>query len=222
MAAKKTFDPVTLIGLAIAMAIMIGGQYYVASTRPPPPPPGTIAPPPVAQVKPGETKSAESPSGPGTVSAAGETKSPDKETAPPETPAAPDITIDAGTISLVLTAEGAAVRKADLPGEYLDPLSKQKKGLELLAEIEPGRMSLSMPYFEFGSPDSAKQQERIKVDETSIPQRAMNRRKWTLEKDSGSFDAEGKRTVEYSTALDGYFKVIRIYTITKGSRFIEG
>lgn len=127
-----------------------------------------------------------------------------------------DITISTDLYDLVFTADGGALRAATFNQEWINPLKKDAKGLEFLAEIESGKMTYGITRFEVGTGG-----ERTVFEGISGPQRALSRRVWKLEKDSGSFDDKGVRTVAYSVALTGGHTLTRTFTIHKSLEHVD-
>ncbi|HYG75234.1 MAG TPA: YidC/Oxa1 family insertase periplasmic-domain containing protein [Planctomycetota bacterium] len=226
MAEAKKFDAVTIVGLIAAVAILIGGNLYIRAQQ-------------EAQLKAWEAQQAaeakrlaaeqaqmkKDDSAPKLTSAdpatpkATET-SVTKDAKDSEVARVPDITVATDLLTLEFTADGASIRKAKLNNAFIDPAKKQQKGLEILAEIEPGKLTGAMPVFEIGPSDPAKQSERTTYAADGS-QKALSQRVWKLESDSGTFDANGSRKIVYSTVLSQKYTVTKTFTVHQKKRYLN-
>lgn len=230
--AQKKFDPVTLIGLALAVLLFIGGQWYVTGQQRERQREWEAAQKKLAEERKREeaanpkppvlTNTGEKP--PPTGNGNGEKPTPVAVPGPAaevEAPAAPDITVGTDELTLVFTAEGASLRKAVLNNAHVDTAKKDKKGLEILGEIEPRRLSFQIPHLEIGTPDPAKEGERLIFEGADGAQRSTAARNWKLESDSGSFDKDNIRKITYSLALNPKYTLTKTFSIYK-ERFYIG
>mgnify|MGYP000464330528 CR=1 FL=1 len=231
MAAKK-FDAVTILGLLLAASLFVGGNLYVrsqqeqarkewdaaqaverkrfeaeAAARP------VEVPKLTAGTDPAGVKSAAA--DPAVVAAAARDAEPVK---------AKDIKVIADKLTLEFTAHGASVKRAVLNDAYIDSGAKERKpankGLEILGEIEAGKLTGAIPTFEIGPVDSARQAERVVFTAVDGAQKALSQRVWKLESDSGTFAADGKRVIVYSTVLPQKYVVTKTYTVNKATYFV--
>jgi len=238
MPPKRKFDAVQIAGLALAVAMLIGGNYYLRAEyerkrvawvqaqeeqqkkdaaaqaqikNATPPNPGA------GQASAGPTPPTPAPApapAPGPTPAAPVT---DTEPAP-----APDVTVSTTELKLVFTAHGAALWKADLAQAHVDPANKSAPtGMELLTEIEPGKRAFGMPKFEIGPPEPERKAERQVLDAADGALKSLDRRVWRLDSNSNGFDANGVWTVSYSTALAQKYTVLKTYTIHQQGYCVE-
>ncbi|HEY3321912.1 MAG TPA: YidC/Oxa1 family insertase periplasmic-domain containing protein [Planctomycetota bacterium] len=219
--AEKKFDAVTVGGLIIAVLMLVGGQWYLQAKRAEEIRQWRLTHPEVTQttqpVEPAKTQT--------TSIGSAETKKAEAQTpaeapAVPEEPTAPDVAIDTDELHVVLTAKGAAISEATLRNVSIDPAKKEHKGLEMLGVIDPAKLSGSIPLFEIGPPEPSKKDERVAFDATSGARKAPNARNWKLASDSQTFDADGKRTVSYTLALDKNFGLTKTFTLYKDRYYV--
>jgi len=234
MPKAKKFDIVQILGISAAVLLLIGGNYYLsakhARERAEWEARNEKAQAEWQRLHPVTQPEIANSGSPGVEQkkTAEEQPKTDKKPAPPPPPAeaeaadAGDITVPAARLALVFTAKGAAIRKADLTQEYIDPGHKGKgKGLELLAEIEAGKLAFGMPRFEIGPPEPERKQERLVFDAANGPLKALSHRTWKLESNSKGFDAEGRWTIRYSAALAQKFAVSKTFTIHRDREYVE-
>jgi len=226
---SKRFDIVQILGIASAILLLVGGNAYLKAKHekdldeykkaqaqwrlehPEQPPEITNSgSPPPDQKKTAEVPAKVEPAAP----------APPADAEPAD---AGDITVATSRLALVFTARGAAIRKADLTQEYIDPGHKKErgKGLELLAEIEAGKLAFGMPRFEIGSPEPERKQERLIFEAPDGPRKALSRRVWKLESNNNTWDAEGRRTIRYSAALAQEYLVSKTFTVYKDREYVE-
>jgi YidC/Oxa1 family membrane protein insertase len=232
-AGKRKFDWVQIGGVALALLLFVAGTQHLQSKR-------------AAEVRQWEqqreawekqqaqkTAKAEPQTptpGAGTTNGAAPKKG---EPAPPQgqqPPATaenepekiPDVVVEAGRLTLVFTAEGAALKRASLAQEYADAGAKdraeQRKGLEILTEIEPGKAAFAIPVFEIGSPDPDRKKDRLICSANGF--KPLSARVWKLESDTAQFDADGKRQLRYSTTLAGKYTVTKTFTVYKDRYYV--
>jgi YidC/Oxa1 family membrane protein insertase len=229
MAEAKKFDPVTIIGLALALALFFGGQWWMTTKQ--------RENQQRAQAEQAkldeERKRAEAekppvaPSGDGQkpVLTNGEKPAPNPSPAPAEaeTPAAPDVTVKTDELTLTFTANGGSVRKALLNNAMIDPSKgriPENLGMEILSEIEPKKRSFDITRLDIGNPDLAKQSERFVFETGEGEKRAPNLRVWKLESDSGDFDKDGVRKIVYSLTLPQKYTLTKTFSIQKARRYV--
>jgi YidC/Oxa1 family membrane protein insertase len=138
-------------------------------------------------------------------------------TAQAEPERAKDIVVSTDRFDLIFTADGGALRHAVMNDEWLNPLTKTKKGLDILAEIEAHKLTFGITRFEI-RPKGA---QPVVFEAAAGALRPLHLRIWKLDSDSGSFDAAGERKIVYSTTLEGGYTVTRTYTIFKASRTLR-
>ncbi len=231
---QRTFDAVTILGVAFAIALMVGGIYLkskheadVAKWRlenPEPVPAKTVTgggnePGKSAPVNPGPSPSADP-----KVAAPGETKGAE---APPvaaevEPADAGDLTVSAESLRLVFSAKGATLSSAFLSKEYVDPMNKKEdgKGLELLTEIERGKRAFGVPVFEIGPPDPERAKDRETFSGIDGSHRSLDNRVWKLVSSTGDFTDNGAWKIVYSTALSQKYTVTKTFTIPKSGNYV--
>lgn len=220
---KSKFDPGTIVGVALAILLFFGLQYWSTSKK-------------MAEQKAYEAayekwkkdKDAydaankpavvESNPNPPSLNPGTPAENPAPSTAPAtaEPARAADVAISTDLYDLVFTADGGALRAATFNKEWVSPLKKDKQGLEFLAEIEAGKLTYGITRFEVGNGG-----ERTVYEGIAGPQRALSRRVWKLVSDSGSFNDKGVRTVVYSVALAGGHTLTRTYTIHKTLEHVD-
>ncbi|HLX60041.1 MAG TPA: membrane protein insertase YidC [Planctomycetota bacterium] len=116
------------------------------------------------------------------------------EPAPASEPqAAPNVVVTGNYVEVSFDQTGAAIESARLPGVDQDAYKKDKKGLDLLAEIEAGKRTFGIPSFEIGPPN-----KHLIFD--GAQRRSLDQRVWN-KTDSGSFDANGIRTITYDLTI---------------------
>jgi YidC/Oxa1 family membrane protein insertase len=228
---KSKFDPGTIIGVTLAILLFFGLQYYMTSQQAEKQkayqiaydkwkkdqdalaaanaanaalsnPNGTApngATPELKAGAPAENPNAKPPDG-----------------AIPEPTRAADIKVTSDLYDITFTADGGALRSATFNQEWINPLKKDAKGLEFLAEIESGKLTYGITRFEVGTGG-----DRTVFEGLVGPQRALSRRVGKLESDSGSFDDKGVRTVVYSVALTGGHTLKRTYTVHKTLEHVD-
>lgn len=229
MAQKRKFDSVQILGVALAVLLLIGGNYYLRvkyereriaweqaqaelqrQQALQQPPQIESAVPPAPSGGNGQTPPPPAPDNPPAPEAAAEPAD------------AGDITVSTKELKLVFTARGASLRQALLSQAYVDAGTKRKAGLEVLGEIEAGKLALSMPRFEIGAPEPEKKQERLVFDALDGPQKALSRRLWKLESNSGAFDPQGHQwVIRYSVTLAQGFTLTKTFTIHQARSYIE-
>lgn len=237
MAQKKErkIDAVTIVGLALAIAIFLGGNTYLRNkqnarlewerTHPAQP----ITPSQVEQERVIAGGGVQSPLG---------TQNPGAEKDPhTEEVATQEVEpIDSGDIKIttvpqstgltqplefVFTALGASVKHASITEAYIDPSKKNgPQGLEILSEIEPGKRTFNLSDFEIGPPGSERQNERIKFNAITGPLKSLDRRIWNLDNNSNRFNAAGHWTLVYSTTVSQKYTVTKTYTIYNDSQYL--
>lgn len=215
MAAPKKFDAVTIIGLALAMAIIFYGMRQsqqkaelerqrleaiaLEEAHRPMTPPVRIG----TNGVPTPTPNGETPRTP---------EAPEADKPVAETP---DIVVTGEFLQFTLASKGATIKSAMLPGGDEDPALKDKKGLVILTEIETGKRAFGIPKFLFKS-DSAPD---ASVDLDGTVNSTLDQRVWEV-KDSGSFDAAGVRTIAYSLTVKK-ITVTKTYAFKKTDRFLK-
>ncbi|MGD0092366.1 MAG: membrane protein insertase YidC [Planctomycetota bacterium] len=234
---QKKFDPIQIAGIGLAVLIFFGGQSFLSAKHAQelaewrraqaeaqaelerqqalhPPELKSVNPAPVEAKKTSvvEQQPAAAPQ---------PAEAPEPQDAEPAD--AGDIPVQTAQLSLVFTAKGAAVRNASLTLEDIDPGNKGKagKGLDILGEIEKGKLAFDLPKFEIGPPEPEHEPERLKFDDKQGHYKPLNRRAWKLESDSKGFDAAGLRTICYSVTLAQKFVVSKTFTIHQDRAYIE-
>ncbi|MBI3828063.1 MAG: membrane protein insertase YidC [Planctomycetes bacterium] len=135
---------------------------------------------------------------------------------PKEIAEAEPITIPGEHLEMTFGAKGAALKHAVLSDVYpvaKDLVPEQKPGVEILDEIEPGRLSLSMPSIRIGDTTYGDLESRV----------------WELVEDSKGFQGEGQVwTVAYATTVcaktEPYAPQARVtkrFMVPKGARHVE-
>jgi hypothetical protein len=130
---------------------------------------------------------------------------------------APDVVVKSAHFDLTFTARGAALGAATFSQEFIDPLKKDVKGLEFLAEIEAGKMTFGIRNLEIIQKDG----QRLVFDQLTGPAQSPAWRIWKLDSDSGAFDADGQRTIVYSVMFAGKYTLTRTFTIHNGKQIVE-
>jgi len=232
MPQPRKFDVIQILGVASAVLLLLGGNYYLSvkharerleweqaqaqwqAEHPAEQPRiSNPSPPPAEQKKEAEAQPKVEPKvEPGLPP-------PPAEAEPAD---AGDITVQAAQLGLVFTAKGAAIHKAMLLAPYIDPSHKARgRGLDLLAEIEAGKLAYGMPKFEIGPPEPERKQERLVFDAANGPLKALSHRIWKLDSNSNGFDAEGRWTIRYSATLAQKYVVSKTFTIHKDREYVE-
>jgi YidC/Oxa1 family membrane protein insertase len=229
---RRSFDAVTILGLLAAAAIFLGVQMYVAGQQRQ----RAIAAEQERLLREAEERAAagnaprteelRNPANPGGPRKDEPKKGETKAEAPPasntEAPAAAapvqepaqipaDIRVVAERLDLTFTARGAGLAAAQLPDEKVTAWSP-KPGLELLDEIEPGRLSLGLVSAHFAG----------------VAYDGLEKRVWFLEQDSKGFDENKVWTLAYSTTLcekaapfRPQVKLVKRFRIGQGSRHVD-
>lgn len=241
---SKTVDWVKIIGLLAAIGMFIGTQYWVGQRRKariekaqrdaalnPKPDPvkktadngdatepkdkkGTIQSPkdPPDEKPSDDPKDVKKPDEPKKEPDEPKDKKP-KQKAPPEPKEAPAIVVKGKHLEITFSARGAGLKEAVLADQKLSAHS-ETMGLEILNEIEPGRLTLSLLDFRFDGKRFSDLESRV----------------WKLEKDSQGFEGDdGAWTVSYSTELgahrgDEWFplaKITKTYRLLEESRHLD-
>jgi len=240
MAEKKKFDPVTIMGLLLAVVLFIGGQWYVGIQRTKRLEAEKIAqeeearlaalnPPPPGGEKPVMKAAGGSPAGnndtpltpvppvPGAVAS-------DEEPAPVD-----DAVVSSEKLKITFTSKGGTLKSVDLSNEFVDPTKKEHKGLELLAEIKAGKRTFGLRGFDIGPPGSVMRSggapgcrvwEGEETEKPAFSTETLDGRVWKLESDSKSFDAQGLWKIVYSTTVAKKYKITRTYTVYKDRYYI--
>jgi len=231
MAEPKKLDPVTIVGLAVAIALFLGGNLWMSKQR------ETQLHLQAEQAKQDEERKAKETPKPDVATNGGDTQKPTltngEKPAPAPTPtpapadveptAAPDITTKTDELTLEFSAHGGSLRKAILNNAMVDPSKgrvPENLGLEMLTEIEPKRLSFDLLSLDIGSSDPAKQSQRVVFGAADGPQRAPNLRVWKMESDSESFDKDGVRTIVYSLTLPQKYTVTKTFSVYKSRRYV--
>ncbi|HYF51831.1 MAG TPA: membrane protein insertase YidC [Planctomycetota bacterium] len=245
MSLGKRFDTVTIVGLVVAVALLIGGQMWVSSRQ------EHYAKIAKQQRDEAEAKAkaeqekrdaerkaaaekGEKPADTKIEAAHGDPapkdpKDPKPADPKPESAAVtddaektPDIVVAGDFLELTFSAKGASLSKAVLAGVPVNPAEpKSKIGLELLGEIEAGKRNLGIPYFEIGPPAAEQDADRIKFDQASGALRSLDERIWKLEENSKGFDGSGSWKIVYSTKLNQKYLVTKTIIIEKAKRYIH-
>ncbi|MCY3023814.1 MAG: membrane protein insertase YidC [Planctomycetota bacterium] len=219
------FDPVQIFGLIVAVGLLIGGQMYLQKKH---------EAERQAWLKTQEEQRQQQPVPPANVTNASPQATPNGQPAPGPAPGpapvgpadvepadAGDIAVESEYLRLVFTARGAALRQAVLPDQFIRPAKKEEKGLELLAEIEPGKLTYALPRFEAGPPEPGRNQERLVFDAVDGPLKALSRRVWALDSNSKGFDADGRWTIRYSATVAQKYAITKTFTVYKDRRYVE-
>ncbi len=206
----KKFDAVTILGLAVAVAILVLGQMHMAKKHA-----QEVADAQRVQEEQNEslrikaaqdkTKLAEQ--------GDGKTEHPNSVEAPKKAVETPDIAVTAKYLDLVFCAKGGALKHARLVGVDEDAAKKDGKGLDILAEIVPGKRTFGIPQFEVNPPNG----KNVILD--GKPVESLDDSIWTP-KDSGSFDANGIRILAYEFVLPEY-TLTKTFTVSQNERFIR-
>jgi len=224
---KSKFDPGTIIGVTLAILLFFGLQYYMTSQQAEKQKAYQIAydkwkkdqdalaaanAANAALTNPNPTGVTPS------ISAGTPAENPNAAQLPAaaEPARTPDIKVTSDLYDITFTADGGALRSATFNQEWINPLKKDAKGLEFLAEIESGKLTYGITRFEVGTGG-----ERTVFEGLAGPQRALSRRIWKLDSDSGSFNDKGVRTVVYSVALTGGHTLKRTYTVHKSLEHVD-
>ena len=217
MAEPKKFDTVTIVGLALAAAVIYYGMNKsqeherqrleaIATEN---------ARSANAQFKSGTGGSPAIPNATGGV--AGGKDEPIKAEKPAEdekqNPETPDITVAGEFIELTFSSKGADIVSARLPQAYEDPAKKDKLGMLILTEIEPGKRAFGIPNFIFDATGAS-----VELDGKKAA--SLDQRVWELFKDSGVFDASGNRTLVYLLTVKK-LTLTKTFTINKSERFVK-
>jgi len=232
MKRESKFDAVTILGLALAAALFIGGIYYskakneanqrerlkqqaefeaaMERAKKESPPVLTQA----GENKPGETKPAENKPEAQTTK---ENKPAEPTKAPEaEVQLAPDITVMTDGLDLIFTARGGTLLSATLTNEYVDAAAKKQKSLEILAEIQQGQRTFGLPSFDIGPADPNKQKEHLVYDDKAEDaSKSLDKRAWHLDSNSGAFDANGEWKIVYSTKLNDFCTATKTFTVNR-------
>jgi YidC/Oxa1 family membrane protein insertase len=239
--AKRKFDLVTVLGVVLALAMLIGAQMYSAQRQ-------EALRQWQAQAaleqknkeasQPSEVVKADPSSGAGEKKTADvkptEPKEPKQEPKPEPKPEEPkvaedvepkdagDIAISTNKLDLVFSAQGATLKKATLNQELTDAADKNgPKGVEILDEIELGKRTFAMPSFEIGPPEAERQKERLLFDQPTGGLKSPSRRVWKLDQNTGTYDAEGNWKLVYSAVLGGKYTIAKTITINKDSDLVD-
>ena len=236
MAKQRSFDLVTVIGVAVALALLFGGQLWTRSRHPelnnPPqtPPPQTqtqtqTGNPAIAPADPKMAAPQPAPADPkvGDVKRGDKTGDPAPPPPPPpvaeaeepEPADAGDISVPNDNLKLVFSARGATLSSAVLTTEYIDPSRKKEagQGLELLTEIERGKRAFGVPLFEIGPPEPGRENDRAKFSGASGPRRSLDDRVWTRVSSTGDFAADPTPSASGAGALN--WKIVYSTTLDK-------
>ena len=196
----KKFDAVTILGLAVAVAILVLGQMHMAKKHA-----QEVAD--AQRVQEEQNESLRIKATQDKVKLAGQgdekTEHPNGVEAPKKTVETPDIAVTAKYLDLVFCSKGGALKHARLVGVDEDAAKKDGKGLDILAEIVPGKRT-------FGIPQFIVNEKPVEPLDDSI---------WTP-KDSGSFDAAGARTIAYELTIQNCV-LTKTFTILQDARFVR-
>ena len=221
----KKFDAVTIIGLAVAVAILVFGQMQITKKQEA----ARIAAEQtqreeedratLKRIREEKAKAEAAATNPSqTTGAAGTPKTPDAAAdkakkiviAP-----TPDIIVTGDFVELAFQSKGATIKSAVLPQADVDVTKKGQKGLEILAEIVDGKRTFGIPKIEI---INKKNSNKILWDGHGGNE-SLDESIWAV-KDTGAFDASGIRTVAYEIQLQDY-TLTKTFTINKTERFVR-
>jgi len=129
-----------------------------------------------------------------------------------------DITVTLPSLQVIFTAHGATIKQASMPDQLVNPAKKEKRGLELLAEIEPGRRTFGLPVFDVGAPVVPGVESKART--VFEKDKSLDNHIWKLESDSKTFDQKGKYTVVYSISAGGKYKVTKKFALQKEHQYV--
>ena len=219
MAKQRSFDAVTIVGVAVALALMWYGQKWMKdrqaerqAANPPAPvnqvdehqPAAPNADPKVAATDAKDAK------GPGDAPK-GDGEKPPAPAVDAEPADAGDVVVSNDVVKAVFSAKGATFVSAALVNAYADPTKKDSKGLELLSEIEAGKRAFGLPNFVIGAQTEA-EKSRLTYTGATGANKSLDQRVWKLDSSSGNFDNGGWKVV-YSTTLNNEYTVTKTFTV---------
>jgi YidC/Oxa1 family membrane protein insertase len=204
MAEPKRFDAITIIGVAVGIALLVFGQIQIANKN--------KAAQAAAELQRQRDLDAEAhrnlvqrPAVPSTTSSGTALKPgvPVEAPAPKDTEAqeTPPIHIVGDFLELTFSSRGGVLSNVRLIGEDENPARKDKKGLDLLAPIDPAKNAFGIPNFAFGTAPAQL------VFDGKI-EKSLDDFVWTMA-DTGTADANGNRIVTATR------EIIRIIPGTK-------
>jgi YidC/Oxa1 family membrane protein insertase len=215
MAQSKSFDAITVIGVALGIALLVFGQIQIANKQ--------AAARKAAEQQQQEALDAarrkllEHPTLPATTASG--TGTPDTATGAPKTdvaskdvPETPPIRIQGELLDVTFSAKGGVLSSLTLVGENENPALKDKKGLELLGPIEPGKAAFGIPNFAFGVTGA-----QFVFDGKAAP--SLDSLVWALS-DSGGADANGNRVVTATREIKG-LKLVKTFTMNPKLRTLR-
>src|ERR1043165_1775631 len=192
----KKFDGVTSGGVGLAVAIMFFGARNSSQQPAAQSPPPAQAQTTLVQGTPGQPQ-----------------PQPPASDKVKDAPVTPDIAVANKFIDFTFSSQGATLKSARLTDQFEDPSKKNKKGLDLLGEIEPGKHAFGIPHFEIKTKDSL-----LVFDGKAA--KSLDQFVWAMTKDTGTFDANANRAITYEFPVDNYI-VSKTYSVNNEQHFVS-